>query len=331
MPYDSAAMATTSRPYPINRPVAAVDRPAATAAVRLSRAGIVIAVLGLVGTALVIARLLESWRVTPHAASHHVTILGQRLSYPSANVDAIVVLALAVCALFAIALGARRAASEIVGTIRLRRTLAERLVGRRDGALLLDEAEPLAFCLGFLRPRVYVSTGAVDLLDDRALEAVLAHERHHAARRDPLRFAAARVLEETLFYIPGVGRLARRQHALAELSADEFAAAGPGGRSALALAMLAFDDASTRGSIEPERVDHLLGKPVSWRLPLLACLVAVGGAGLLVAVAVLAGRLASGTATLAPPFLSSQPCVLALAAIPVAAALVVLARRRSRD
>jgi Zn-dependent protease with chaperone function len=325
-------MATTSQTYAIERQgaAAAADRPAAAAAARLARAGVLIAAFGLLGAGLVIVRLVESWHVTSRTTSHHVTILGQRIGYPSANLDAIVVLVLALCALFAIALGAHRAVVEVSGAVRLRRRLARHVIGRRDGALLLDDPEPLAFCLGFIRPRVYVSTGAVALLDGPALAAVLAHERHHAARRDPVRFAAARVLAETLFYIPGVGQLARRQHALAELSADESAAAGPGGRSALAQAILAFDGSPHRRSVEPERVDHLLGESVSWRLPLVACVVAVLASGLLVAVGVLAGRLASGTATLSPPFLSSQPCILALAAVPAAAALVLVARLRSR-
>ena len=42
--------------------------------------------------------------------------------------------------------------------------------------------------------------------------------------------------------------------------------------------------------------------------------------GALTALAVLVGQAASGSATLALPFLSRQPCVVVLAAIPAAAA-----------
>jgi hypothetical protein len=50
------------------------------------------------------------------------------------------------------------------------------------------------------------------------------------------------------------------------------------------------------------------------------------------AVAVLAGRVASGSATLAPPFVSHQPCVAVLAMIPAAVGLLAgyLACRRRR-
>ena len=134
------------------------------------------------------------------------------------------------------------------------------------------------FCAGLLRPRVYVSTGAVALLDDAALSAVLAHERQHARRRDPLRLAAGRVLARALFFLPGLGDLVERQQALAELSADETAVNDlPANRSALARAMVSFSDTAPAGGsagVDPARVDYLLGDPPSWRFPALLCLVA---------------------------------------------------------
>ncbi len=54
------------------------------------------------------------------------------------------------------------------------------------------------------------------------------------------------------------------------------------------------------------------------------CVAAIGLLTLLVTVAVLAGREAAGSATLAPPFLSAQPCVVVLATIPAAVGLVAI-------
>jgi hypothetical protein len=206
-----------------------------------------------------------------------------------------------------------------------RRLRAEEPIALDDVLVVRDE-EPRAFCAGFLRPRVYVSTGAVAILDEPALKAVLLHERHHARRRDPLRLAVGRVLAGALFFMPGLGELVRRQQALAELSADESAVnAAPGNRNALARAMLSFSDAPESGEsvgIDPARVDHLLGEPPSWRFPALLCLAAVSVVAVFVAVAVLAAQVAAGSATLAPPFLSSQPCVVVLAIIPAALGLI---------
>ena len=143
------------------------------------------------------------------------------------------------------------------------------------------------------------------------------------------------MLAEALFFLPGLAALVERQQALAELSADESAVnVAPANRPALARAMLSFSDApaaSGSGGIDPARVDYLLGDAPSWRFPVLLCLAAASALVLLVAVAVLAGQVASGSATLALPFLSHQPCVVVLAAIP--AVLGVLGanyRRRLR-
>jgi hypothetical protein len=60
------------------------------------------------------------------------------------------------------------------------------------------------------------------------------------------------------------------------------------------------------------------------------CLAAIGLLAVVVTTAVLVGREAAGTATLAPPFLSAQPCVVVLATIPAAVGLVaVLLLRRA--
>lgn len=175
---------------------------------------------------------------------------------------------------------------------------------------------------------MYISTGALALLDDAGLDAVFAHERHHALRRDPLRLATGRVLARALFLLPGLGELIQRHHALAELSADESAMnASPANRSGLAGAMLSFSDATVPGSsggIVPARVDYLLGESPSWRFPLVLCIGAAAITTLLLAIAVLAGQVASGAATLAPPFLSRQPCVVVLAVIPAALGLLAM-------
>jgi hypothetical protein len=322
-----AAPAAVLRPDPA--------RPLAAAAARVFGAGAGLAGAGLAGLAFVGVRLVETWRVTPRASTHRVTIFGHALSYPSANVDALVVLGLALVALAATLRGVVQAGREALGAARLHRSLGQTGCGEHAGALLVADVRPLAFCAGLLRPRVYVSTGALARLDPDALAAVIAHERHHAQRRDPLRIAAGRVFGELLFFVPGLRGLASRQRSLAELSADEGAIhAALGSRSGLARAMLTFSDAPNgpdEVGFAPARVDYLLGRSPDCRFPALLCLAAVAVIATLVTVTFLAGRVASGSATLAPPFLSRQPCIVALAAVPAVAALLVSAGRRRRD
>ena len=302
------------------------ERPAATAAARVSGASLVLGGLGLLSAIFVLFRLVESWRVGSGATSHRIEILGQALSYPAANVNAIVIVLLAALGSVVTGRALGGAVRECRASRRFSRAVSRRQLETLQGAVVVRDAHPRAFCAGLLRPRVYVSAAAVAMLDQDALNAVLAHERHHARRRDPLRFAAGRVLAHALFFLPELGLLVARHQALAELSADESAVDGaPAQRSALARAMLSFSDASTSGGgggIDPARIDYLLGEPPSWRFPSLLCVAAAGVLALVVAVAVLAGQVASGSATLALPFLSRQPCILVLAMLPAGLGLV---------
>jgi Zn-dependent protease with chaperone function len=307
-----------------------IDRrqPAATAAARASRASLLLGGLGLFSAIFVLARLLESWRITPHAASHRISILGQQLSYPAANAGAIVLVVLAALGLIVTAAAVRGTGRELAAARRFHRRLAKQKPRHLRGALVIEDERPQAFCAGLIRPRVYISTGALALLDDSGRDAVLAHEHHHASRRDPLRLATGRVLGRALFFLPGLRELIEHQQALAELSADEGAVnAAAANRSGLAAAMLSFSNAAVPGrsaGIDPARVDFLLGEAPSWRFPLALCLGGAAVIALLLAIAVLAGQVAYGSATLAPPFLSRQPCVVVLAAIPAALGLVAV-------
>ena len=71
------------------------ERPAATAAGRVWGASLLLGGLGLMSAVFVLVRLVESWRVGSGATSHRIEIFGQGLSYPAANVNAIVILLLA--------------------------------------------------------------------------------------------------------------------------------------------------------------------------------------------------------------------------------------------
>lgn len=208
------------------RPCPGHERPAATAAARVSGASLLLGGLGLVSAILVLVRLMESWRVGSGATSHRIEVFGQGFSYPAANVNAIVILLLAALGSVVTVRALGGAMRECHASRRFSRAVSRRQLETLRDAVVVPDPQPRAFCAGLLRPRVYVSAGAVAVLDEAALDAVLAHERHHARRRDPLRFAAGRVLADALFFLPELGLLVERQQALAELSADESAVDG---------------------------------------------------------------------------------------------------------
>lgn len=76
---------------------------------------------------------------------------------------------------------------------------------------IVTSAECFAYCIGLWRPKVVVSTGLIRRLSSQELDAVVAHEHAHAARRDNLRHGLA-----ALGLLP-LGPRARRK-LLADLS-----------------------------------------------------------------------------------------------------------------
>jgi len=202
-------------------------------------------------------------------------------------------------------------------------------VGRMTAQVFVD-VRPQAFCAGLVHPRIYLSSGAVNVLACHELDAILAHEAHHATRRDPLRVLFARVLCDALFFLPIMRHVADRYGALAEMAADEAAIRHCGDRAALASAMLTFDEQAPAGTvgIAPERVDHLLGQPPQWQLSLsLLAAAAVTLSALAVLGAATESAVPDGGVSLAVLF--AEFCMFAMAVAPAlgGAALVLTIRR----
>jgi len=92
----------------------------------------------------------------------------------------------------------------------------------RVDAVAGDEAFAVAY--GLIRPRILVSTGLATALTLAEISAVLAHEREHLQRRDPLRMLAARLVAAWGCYLPAARWLAGRAMLRRELAADRAAA-----------------------------------------------------------------------------------------------------------
>jgi Peptidase family M48 len=264
-------------------------------------------------------------------AARHLEVVGLRFSFPSFNAAEWIILAVAV-------LGA--AAAIVAVRAAWRQRLAYRgfldqleVVRRFDGhpsVLVIADPRPQAFCAGYLRPTVYISQRAVDLLSGPELRAVLAHEHHHRQVRDPLRFACGRILGQALFFVPVLRSLCDRYADLAELSADSAAIrACAGDRAALASALLVFDASAPPGvsGISPERVDSLLGHAPRWRPSWWLLAASLGSLSSLLLLIWRAGEVASASATFSLPFLSSQPCLVMSLLLPVLACVAIVRRR----
>jgi hypothetical protein len=284
--------------------------------------------LGAVGLAAVTAAVVAAAGSVHRGArgAHEVAVAGMRFTYPAVNVAAAVLLALAGLGAVVLAIVLRGAWSQLQADRRFARgvPVLGPLPGH-PGVSVIDDATPQAFCAGYLRPSVYISRGALELLSADELAAVLSHEDRHRSTRDPLRFACGRLLSQALFFLPALRPLGDRYEELAEQKADEAAVrASAGERQPLAAALLVFDAAAPEGAagISNGRVDALLGQPPRWRVP--SPLIALSLATLCALVVLVwrASAAASAYATFNLPVVSSQPCVLVLALLP---AVVVIA------
>jgi hypothetical protein len=268
------------------------------------------------------------------ASVHHASTAAGRLdlveipfSYPRLNDAAWILVGLALIGASAIGV-ALRAVVRQRGAYR--RFLAGlEVVGRlSDHPCVVVIADPLpqAFCAGYLRPRVYISQAALNLLSDTELHAVLAHEYHHRRVRDPLRLACGRILSQALFFLPALRTLFGRYSDVAELNADGAAVrVGAGGRAALASALLALD--ASGAGISPERVDSLLGRAVGWHRPWWLMSASFVSLSSLIAVTWIASGAASARATFNLPFLSSAPCLAMLTLVLLLACVTIFGRR----
>jgi Zn-dependent protease with chaperone function len=178
------------------------------------------------------------------------------------------------------AVGAARLASNVFRmhcfTRAWRRTGSE----EREGTTVLPLDEPQAFVMGIFRPRVFLSRGLLGVADAALIEPLLAHERSHVRRRDPLRrFAASIAL---LLHLPGVAVaveqfLARAQ----ELAADAEAVASIGDAPRVAESLVWFARLRLRTAVSAfefagidvaTRVPQILEPPAQRDAPSLAAI-----------------------------------------------------------
>src|SRR3954466_7306006 len=124
---------------------------------RVYRLQLALGAAGLAACGLVLAAGVQSVHV--HAAgAHRVDVGGLRLTYPAVNAAAVLLLALAALGAAVLVVAVRAAWWQGRAQRRMLRALP--LAGAltdHPAVFVVDVAAPLAFCAGWLRPRVYVS------------------------------------------------------------------------------------------------------------------------------------------------------------------------------
>ena len=156
---------------------------------------------------------------------------------------------------------AREVGSGIVGPrrdrgLRIGRTRLRRRSGLEHGA----------FTAGILRPAIYLPRRSAGL-SAAEIAAVLRHELAHVRHGDVALFACIGLVRDVLWFVPGIGLLARRIHDSAERAADAWAVSRGADPTALASALIAVAERRVgRGAIAgaggatpaARRIAHLL-------------------------------------------------------------------------
>src|SRR6478672_9524354 len=117
----------------------------------------------------------------------------------------------------------------VTGRQALRHAQTARLVGQPApalGAVLVEHAQPAAYCVAGRQPTVILTTGAVQALDPGQLDAVLAHERAHLAGHHHWLVSLARIGREVLPFLPLMRDAEDQVARLVELHADDAATRG---------------------------------------------------------------------------------------------------------
>ena len=140
------------------------------------------------------------------------------------------------------------------------------------GAVVLDDPRPAAYCVAGHPAAIVVTSGALAVLDQPQLAAVLAHERAHLAHRHHLLAMLTGGLAAAFPGVPLFARGAAEVARLTEMAADDAAARGSG-RPTVVAALLALATGtvipaaalgiglSAAAHAVPARVDRLLHPP----------------------------------------------------------------------
>ncbi|CAM3969178.1 M56 family metallopeptidase [Lederbergia lenta] len=192
-----------------------------------------IATLLITGTVLLqmtlyVLSILAGWEVRFNLVTVcHSIVKSIGLSFLEYGLDALV--------FFTVFLLVRKVSSQIFWTKRMQRIfeyykenkltldLNDRHTNGREAFTVISYPAPIAVTMGFIKPRIVLSTGMMQLLDEGELEAVILHELYHQNNHDPLKIFLISLCASTMWYIPILRWFHQRFKIVKELLADEHA------------------------------------------------------------------------------------------------------------
>jgi len=158
----------------------------------------------------------------------------------------------------------------------------------KDNLIVISHPAPLAITMGFIQPKIVLSTGLINLLNEDELSAVISHEMYHKENRDPLTIFLMSLCSSTMWYIPILKWFNQKYRIIKEILADEYAIEKQGTSVNLGSALLkmlqvarhekmAFAYASFADTSVNYRIEYMLNpiKGVQMKLPLTVMLISL--------------------------------------------------------
>lgn len=121
---------------------------------------------------------------------------------------------------------------------RLTERINQEFARKKMDITVIDSMEPVAFTMGFLKPKIVLSSTLISMLDRAELEAVVYHETAHQKYYDPLKVFVLQIISEAMWYIPLTKWSYENYNIMIELVADEYAVKRMGSELGLGSALL---------------------------------------------------------------------------------------------
>ena len=148
-------------------------------------------------------------------------------------------------------------------------------LGIQDKTVVVESEKHFAFCLGIRDPKIYISTGLINYLNKKELEAVLRHEQYHLENHDTFIMTIASIAHWMFPFFPLLGDLIKKYRIDREIKADTHAVTYMNDSSHLISALrklliypttpsFAFARIADEDTLEP-RIHSLLKKEYSVR------------------------------------------------------------------
>ncbi|WP_102693037.1 M56 family metallopeptidase [Rummeliibacillus pycnus] len=94
---------------------------------------------------------------------------------------------------------------------------------KKESILVISYPVPLAITMGFISPKIMISTGLMNLLTEEELEAVIYHEMYHQRNDDPLKLFLLSLCASSMAYIPILKWFNQKYRIIQEVMADHLA------------------------------------------------------------------------------------------------------------